>query len=725
MAAGLTNNTIDAGLYQPGSISGTVLKDTDADNDGDLPISGVVIRLLNSLGSPILDGLGQPVTATTDVNGNYSFGGLVPGNYCVSQDQPTNFNSVSDSDGPNDNIIGNVTPIAVSAGGNSGGNNFIEIELGTISGYVFAGATPLSGVTLTLLDENGDPVDGDPNTLGVQHVTTFTSSLGYYSFTGVRPGIYQVGQTQPPGYDSFGDVDGGDINIIGDVSPITLLPGQHSQNNNFIETLDICPDDWAQWKFQHPGEVAGGNPDADAYDNFAEFAFAMPYDSGAGSSWLGHTAWIIRSSTLAPGTLEGVFIRPKGAPLNVTYTLQYAASPANPTLWQSLVITPLMISTVDNGDCTETVTIHDLETRTGLIGGTGTVRIRAELDEVPSSGTDHTSYSEVEGWKETPLAVCCRTFNNPYLRETAFTGTVSGVSGQTLTLAASGGDLTTLLSGASFFLEVTSGDNEGHRFDIASASGNTVTLANDAALDSYAAPFNTRVGAPPANLSGDTVVIRRHWTLNEVFPPTAFGATSSQATADQIQLFAGGAWKILWLYDENDADPATVRWVDAADAGMASQGSAIIPPGQGMFFNNRHSATSILAYGEIRPNDFIRPLAAGSNLVGGGYPLDQSAAGTAGRAMNLAAGFFGSMDFKTADAFYVWNADATIGAGGYNTYFLLNSAPIQPSLIRWVKTGDSTLLASDSAMLLLGNRSVFLRAKNPLPNYTVPNPWNP
>ena len=47
----------------------------------------------------------------------------------------------------------------------------------------------------------------------------------------------------------------------------------------------------------------------------------------------------------------------------------------------------------------------------------------------------------MEGWKETPLELCCRTYNNPYLRETAFTGTVSGVSGQNLVFAASGGSV--------------------------------------------------------------------------------------------------------------------------------------------------------------------------------------------------------------------------------------------------------------------------------------------
>jgi hypothetical protein len=840
--AGATNPGNNFIEEQPGSISGTVLKDTDGDNDGDDPLSGVIIHLLNSSGNPVLDGFGQPVTTTTDVNGHYAFAGLDPGDYCVSEEQPSNFNSVSDTDGPNDNVIGNVTPITVTAGSNNGGNDFIEIELGVISGYVridtdnngsgdgplagvtlalldgsgnpvdgdsitpgvqplttttdslggyhfdnlfpgtyqvsetqpsgygsvsdvdggnpdlignitainvdpgqevggrdfieiqlgrisgyvYVGSSPLAGVTLTLLDENGDPVDGDPNTPGIQPVTTVTSGLGYYEFNGVRPGTYQVGQTQPYGYDSFGDIDGGDINIIGDITPITLTPGQHSENNNFVETLDTCPDDWAHWKFLHPSETPSGNPDQDAYDNFAEFTFAMPHDNGTGSSWLGNTAWIIRRAMLAPETLEGVFIRHKGAPLNTVYTLQYAVDPGNPTVWQSITITPSVSTTVDNGDCTETVTIHDLETLTGLTGGKGIVRIKADLDDDGGNDeVDHTSYTETEGWKETPLELCCRTYNNPYLRETAFTGTVSGVSGQNLTFAVSGGsaDLATVLTGGSFYLEVTSGDNEGHRFDIASASGNTVTFVNDASLYSSTAPFNTLTGAPPSDLTGDSVVIRRHWTLDEVFPPSGFGASGSQSTADQVQVFSGGAWTIYWLYDENDGNPATARWVDSADSGMADQGTTVIPPGQGMFFNNRTSVTSILAYGEVRPNDFIRPLASGNNLVGGGYPVDQSANSTHGRAMNLAAGFFGSRDFKTADSFFVWNADNTIGAGGYSTYFLLNGAPVQPSIIRWVKIGDTAIVPRDSEILLRGNRSVFIRAKNPLPDYAIPSPW--
>ncbi|MEO5915832.1 MAG: SdrD B-like domain-containing protein [Luteolibacter sp.] len=818
------NNFIEE---QPGSISGAVFKDTDGDGDADAPLANVTLHLLDGLGQPVLDGSNQPLVALSAANGSYSFGNLPPGNYCVVQDQPTNYNSVSDTDGANNNVIGNETPITVSAGNNNGGNNFIEIELGvisgyvlldtdnngsgdaplpgvvvnllngsgnlvldgngapiqvasgaggfysftlvpvgtyrvsqnqpsgygsvsdvdgannnvigdetpilmtpglvvvdknfveirlgSISGYVYVDASPLAGVTLTLLDGSGNPVDGDPNLPGVQLVTTVTDSTGFYRFTGLMPGTYQVAQTQPFGYNSFGDADGGNLDIIGDVTVITVLPGLENGDNDFIETPDTCPDTWAEWKFQHPGEQAGGNPDADAYDNLNEFSFAMPPGSGAGN------AWTIQPSLLNVGTIEGVFLRPKGAIQNVTYTLQYAAVPGNPTVWQSILITPALITTADNGDCTETVTIHGLETLTGLIGGNGVVRIKAELDEENDSVIDHTSCTEVEGWKVTGFELCCRTYSSPFLRETEFTGTISGVNGQTLDLSVSAGtqDLSSLLFGGAYYVEVASGENEGQRFDVVSATADSLTLATDSNLFENAAPYNTLSGALPATLAGDTIVLRRHWTLGELFPADGFGATDDPATADQVQLFTDGQWTIYWLYDDG---VSAHRWVKTGDNTYADQASAVIPPGQGLFFNNRTSVSSILAYGEVRNNDFVRPLAVGSNLVGSGYPLDQSAAG---RAMNIAGGFFGSRDIATADTFYLWRADSTVGATGYDSYFLNNNAPRVPTVIKWAKIGDATLLSRDAEILLQGNRSVFIRSKNGINGYMTPKPWTP
>lgn len=731
MTPGLTVSSRDFVEIEFGAISGRVFKDTNADGTGDTLFSGVTLILLDASGNPVdADSLTpgvQFVTSVTGIDGYYRFDNLLPGDYQVAETQPSGFGSVSDVDGGNLDLIGNIAPLTVNPGQEVIERDFVEIELGSISGYVYVGSNPLANVTLTLLDQFGIPVDGDPNTSGIQPISTVTNSLGYYEFPGVIPGIYQVAQAQPYGYDSVGDIDGGDFNIIGDQTPITIAPGQQSQNNNFIESLDTCPDDWDEWKFQHPGETADANPDADAYDNFAEFAFAMPYDAGTGSQWLGSTAWIIQPSALNPDIIDGIFVRPKGAPLNVTYTLQYAATPGDPTVWQSIAITPAMFTFVDNGDCTETITIHDLASLTGLTGGKGVVRIQADLDDNGGGDgdIDHTSHTETEGWTVTDLEICCRTYNNPYQRETAFTGMVTAVSGQDLTFAAND-DLDTLISsGGTYYIEVTSGENEGHRFDIVSTSGNSVTLTNDGDLHAAVAPFNTLAGTSPLDLLGDSIAIHRHRTLDESFPVEGFGATNSQATADQVQIFTGGAWTIYWLYDENDADPLTASWVDAADAGMADMGATGIPPGQGVFFNNRAGVTSILAYGEIRANNFIRPHAPGSNLVGGGYPIDQSANGTRGRAMNLATGFFGSTNFKTADSIFIWKADTTIGAPGYDSYYLLGGVTSQPTLTKWIKVGDSSILSRDAEILLLGNRSVFTRTATGVPAYKAPSPWTP
>jgi hypothetical protein len=46
-------------------------------------------------------------------------------------------------------------------------------------------------------------------------------------------------------------------------------------------------------------------------------------------------------------------------------------------------------------------------------------------------------------------------------------------------------------------------------------------------------------------------------------------------------------------------------------------------------------------------------------------------------------------------------------------------------LLRWVKVGDASLAPKDAELLLLGDRSVFIRAKNDILNYVIPSPWAP
>ncbi len=183
--------------------------------------------------------------------------------------------------------------------------------------------------------------------------------------------------------------------------------------------------------------------------------------------------------------------------------------------------------------------------------------------------------------------------------------------------------------------------------------------------------------------------------------------------------FAEGVYTTYWL----DNSSGSAMWMKLGD--VNDQAFTVLAPGHGMFVNKRSPAISLLAYGEVRANNFIRPLHTGMSLVGGGYPLDQSVTGAASRQMTFAAGFLGTRNFKTADSFFVWKGDASSGTSGYDTYYLLDTTPITPLLQRWVKVGDANLNPWEAAKLLLGNGSAFIRVQSDLHSYTMPSPWAP
>ena len=231
--------TIDAGLFQPNEISGFVYFDNGA---GIQPLAGVTLNLLDQFGAPVLDAGSLPITALSSAAGSYSFPGLAPGSYQVSQDQPSGYQSLSDTDGANNNLIGDETPILVSAGATSPGHNFIEEQFGAVAGTVTAdidnddfGDLPIGSVTLTLKDNLGGDIDSDPITPGMQPTTALTMPDGSYTFSNLLAGDYQVVQTQPAGFSSVWDSDGSSNNVIGDQNPIGVTAGGTNLANHFVE----------------------------------------------------------------------------------------------------------------------------------------------------------------------------------------------------------------------------------------------------------------------------------------------------------------------------------------------------------------------------------------------------------------------------------------------------------------------------------------------------------
>lgn len=245
------SSTSDTVVTPPavGSITGFVLEDTTGSGTGTLAIENVRVELLDSGGNSIdrdagLPGV-QPTYDFTDSSGQYSFEDITPGNYQISQTQPSGFVSVAAiDDGGDVNILGDVAPIVVLGDTENSGNDFFEQQPATIAGFVLedfdgngTGDIPIAGVVLELRDATNNPIDSDLVTPGIQATTVTTGFTGRYAFSGLTPGVtYQVRQIQPSGYNSISDFDGGLPNRIGDITPITPVPGIND-NYNFIEEV--------------------------------------------------------------------------------------------------------------------------------------------------------------------------------------------------------------------------------------------------------------------------------------------------------------------------------------------------------------------------------------------------------------------------------------------------------------------------------------------------------
>jgi hypothetical protein len=181
----------------------------------------------------------------SEFDGYWWVGGLMPGEYKVTEVQPAGYLDGLDVAGtaggaahnPGDLIDG-----VYLVGGQWGWEyDFGELLPACISGYVYldannngvfdAGESPLAGVELALVNAMGNPT-GE---------TRVTDEMGFYYFCGLAPGVYGVTETQPEGYldglDTPGPAGGTAHNPGDRIDGIPVLSGVSAKLNNFGELL--------------------------------------------------------------------------------------------------------------------------------------------------------------------------------------------------------------------------------------------------------------------------------------------------------------------------------------------------------------------------------------------------------------------------------------------------------------------------------------------------------
>jgi serine-aspartate repeat-containing protein C/D/E len=204
------------GEISPASIDGSVhLSDSDgncyATSTTCQPLSGVIVRLS--------DGQGNLVAETrTDTFGKYAFAGLIPGLYTLIEITPAGLIDAEARAGTVDNHVrgqvldaNTIANIQLGAGDQGHEYEFCEHLPSSISGYVYhdrnnngqreAGEESLAAVTVTLRDQAGNSL-----------MNTQTNAQGFYQFTNLSAGTYQLAEAQPSGWldgkDTVGKIDG-------------------------------------------------------------------------------------------------------------------------------------------------------------------------------------------------------------------------------------------------------------------------------------------------------------------------------------------------------------------------------------------------------------------------------------------------------------------------------------------------------------------------------------
>lgn len=695
------NLNVDFGYYfEPAAVGNFVWNDLDNDGIQDIDEPGIEGATL-TLNVTYPNGDMVTVVTQTDANGFYSFPNLLldeDHNMGMSAGNPIYNIAVEAPEGfvltESNNVIA------------GGGNDLNDADLSGVEAKPVQGLTDVDAANL--LDGADEPAVASYDFA----VRVAPKSADFADFLVDNAELFNLDDNTTNGVLTSG------------VPVIDPLTGVINAN-----VIDVNGDDAAI------GTLAG-NPDGDIYSNLLEFALC--FDPGTGAK-------VFPDGTpnegfhleMGAATLDAKFTRPSDA-AGLTYVIQ---SSTDGQIWSDEVTiagNSLDGTTSSPGSLngTEEICFEDVF---GTIGDEGLLRLQV------SAGADASATSSltgVIGFQKATILDFCQSYSEPLMETCVFTGAIdlSDTDGDeiiSLSDSVGTGTLASVLEAdLTYYLEVISGENEGHRFDIASFTDNSLTLEVDNDLFGPGAPHNTRLDFP-SDLAGDSVVIRAHQTLGDLFlsddPDTietdgfAVGSNVNNAATLLLLNRTSGELETLFL--------TSLGWINSQ--GSVLSDDVILPPCEGIFVHNLEGEDSfmIMQFGEVRTNAAACPMQEGFNLIGAAHAVvDQSidSNDTNSRDMNSTAGrdFVGSGSRARADQVLVWVDDENDGSEQphlcYDLIFYLNVGNFD----RWALGGDNTATDLSDNPLFNSTRSyMHFVYENPAttgaddkPLYTIPSP---
>ena len=404
------------------------------------------------------------------------------------------------------------------------------------------------------------------------------------------------------------------------------------------------------------------------------------------------------------GRIEASYIRSPGSAVHIAlHGLRNLQD--SPNGWSALALEP-QIS--DNGDGTETVTFTDLANAAFFQSeGSGFVRLYVEADANHDGIPDTIAKGETFGWFARSFHSGTETFSMPFSKPAAYTSTVTGLSGNTLSVFGVG-----LPSGIPHYVEIVSGEHAGHRFEVDEASSSPTTLTLDLSSDDKA---RNTLDVPPTSLKGARIAVRPHQTIADFFPADQFQAARQSKDADRVMFFRDGRYETLWLLQAGTLSP---RWVADGDASFHDEGRRVVAVGEGFLFRRIGETKTVLTVGAVSEAPVALPMSAGTKLFANPWPIPGQPS-TLG--LTIASGFVGATTPAAADQVQVWRGDTTPGATGFSLYYLLKAGAYQ----QWILGGDTSFTSYNDAVIAEPTRSVFLQLRSPRPDFSVPVPWQP